>query len=122
MNTSAIGKLVLRAGLALMMLTHGWSKLLNLFSGDPSFGDPIGIGAIPSLVLSTFAEFFCSILVLIGYKTKLASGVLIINMLVIVFVAHAADPWSVKEKPALFLLGFITVAIMGSGKFSVDRN
>lgn len=122
MNTTSIGKLVLRAGLALIMLPHGFSKLQNLFSGDASFGDPIGIGPIPSLILSTFAEFFCSLLLLIGFKTRIAAGILIINMCVIGFIVHASDPWGVKELAFLFAVGFVSVAIFGAGKYSVDRN
>ena len=53
-----------------MLYSHGWRKLLKFFGDDPiTFADPIGLGAITSLILTVFAEFFCSILLMLGFGT-----------------------------------------------------
>jgi len=49
--------LITRISFSLAMMTHGYPKLIKLFSESPSFGNPIGIGEIPTLALAVFAEF-----------------------------------------------------------------
>ncbi|HET8865687.1 MAG TPA: DoxX family protein [Gracilimonas sp.] len=119
-NTN-LSLLILRVGAGLLILTHGWPKLLKAFSGDFSFGDPIGIGAAASLLLAAFAEGICGFLVTLGLGTRLASIVLSINMFVVVFFAHADDPFGTKEKGLLFLLLFVVIALTGGGKYSADK-
>ena len=113
--------LLLRVGAAALILTHGVPKLMSVFAGEMQFGDPIGIGPGPSLVLSAFAEGICGILVLLGLWTRLASIPLIINMAVAAFIYHAADPFGTKEKAFLFLLLFIVLFLTGGGKYSLDE-
>ena len=114
--------LLFRLGTGALMLTHGLPKLLKLLSGaEIQFADPFGFGATVSFVLVIFAEFFCSILVMIGLATRLAVIPLMITMLTAVLYAHANDPFGVKEKPLLFLLIFAALFVFGSGRYSVDR-
>jgi putative oxidoreductase len=103
------------------MLTHGLPKFQNLISGNFEFGDPIGIGAAPSLFLAVIGEFICPILVIIGFKTRWATVPTIITMLVAVLIVHGADPFNVKEKAVLFLIAFVSVLILGPGKYSLDK-
>lgn len=118
---SSIGLLVLRLGLGLFMAgLHGWGKLTKVANGDMSFGDPIGIGEGPSLVLATFAEFACSILLVLGLFTRLACIPLIVTMAVAAFIVHGGDPWGDKELAFLYLCGYITLLLTGPGRFSVD--
>ncbi len=111
--------LLLRIGLGANMLPHGWKKLSNMIDGDFGFTDPIGIGEPASLVLATFSEFLCSILVIIGFKTKLASIPLAFTMLVAAFITHFDDPWSKKELPVVYMTGFIVLSLMGGGKYTL---
>jgi len=39
---------------------------------------------------------------------------------VISLIVHADDPFSVQEKPLLFLLIFVVQFMLGPGKYSVD--
>ena len=113
--------LVVRVLVGTFMLTHGVPKFMRLFSGEEiQFADPFGLGPGISLFLSMLAEFFCSIFIILGLGTRLAAIPLIINMLVVVFYAHSADPFGKKELPLLYLLFFITFLVLGSGKYSVD--
>lgn len=103
------------------MLTHGWPKLNMILSGNWNFPDPIGLGPAPSLLLATFAEFVCSLLVMAGFRIRLAAPPLIFTMLVAAFVAHAADPWGKKELPLLYAFCFTALALLGAGRFSLDH-
>jgi putative oxidoreductase len=114
--------LLLRVGGAGMLLSHGVPKLQRLFGEGPiEFADPLGIGATPTLFLAVFAEFLCSVLVLIGFKTRWASVPIIITMFIAAFIQHAADPFGSKEKSLLFLLVFVAIALLGPGKYSIDK-
>lgn len=114
--------LILRTGVALMMLTHGYPKLLRLLSDEPvSFATILGMSATFSLALAVFAEFLCSLLIFFGLGTRLASVPLIVTMAVAAFHVHSEDPFSRKEKALLFLLIFVVLLFTGGGKFSIDH-
>lgn len=116
-----IALLVARLGIAALMLTHGIPKLIMLLSGAPvQFPPVIGMSAELSLGLAAFAEVFCSILLLAGFATRLATIPPIITMLVAVVFIHAADPFA-KQEPALqYLLAYVVLLFAGSGKYSID--
>lgn len=103
------------------MLTHGWPKLMKLVSGNFKFGDPIGLGPEVSLVLTVFAEFVCAILIMIGFKGRVASVFLMFTMLVAALIVHGDDPWGKKEFPLLFFTIYLTIFLMGTGKYSIDK-
>lgn len=117
-----IGLLILRiyAG-GLMAFSHGFPKLSKLFSGDFGFANPLGIGELPSLILTVFAEFFCAVLVIIGFRSRLATIPLMITMLVAAFIVHAGDPFSKKEFGLLYFFAYLVIFLMGPGKFAIDK-
>jgi putative oxidoreductase len=114
--------LLLRVGVSLMMLTHGYPKLMRLFADEPiSFTTILGLSAAVSLALAVFAEFICSVFIFLGLGTRLASIPLIVTMSVAAFHAHGGDPFSRKEKALLFLLIYLVLLFTGGGKFSIDH-
>lgn len=135
----SIGLLILRLGIGGFLLTHGWGKLQMVLAGDfDKFGDPIGLGSGLSLVLMTFAEFFCSLLVMLGFATRLAAVPIVFGMGVAVCVVHANDPWTMgraaelfmageaeswasKEPAILYLIPFLALIFAGAGRLSIDR-
>lgn len=115
-----LGLLLLRAGAGSFMLTHGWPKFQKILAGDWTFADPLGIGPAPSLALATFAEFLCSLLVIAGFRVRLAAMPLIFTMLTATFAVHAGDPWAKKELPLLYAAAFAALMLLGGGKYSLD--
>lgn len=111
--------LALRITVAVLMLTHGYPKFVKLLTGDFAFPDPIGIGSEFSLVLAVFAEFFCSILILIGFKTRLATIPIIVTMLVALIIVHGDesvfDHWNIL----LYLFSYAILLHLGGGKFGL---
>lgn len=112
---------LVRISIAVLMLTHGISKIA-LFNGSPvQFMDFMGLGTELSLALAIFAEVGCSILILLGLGTRLAVIPLIITMLVAVFIVHGADPFIQQEMGLHYLLIYVLLLITGSGKYSLDK-
>jgi putative oxidoreductase len=103
------------------MLTHGYPKFQKIISGDLSFGDPLGIGQGLSLYLAVFAEFFCSIFLLVGFISKPSTIFLMITMVTAAFIVHGGDGIAKQEKALLFLITYITLFLTGPGKFSIDQ-
>ncbi|WP_405382043.1 DoxX family protein [Maribacter sp. LLG6340-A2] len=116
-----LGLAFFRIAVSAMMLTHGLPKFQKLISGNFEFGDPIGIGAAPSLFLAVIGEFICPILIIIGFKTRLSAIPTAITMAVAAFIAHGADPFGTKEKALLYLVAYITIFLVGPGKLSIDK-
>lgn len=115
------GLLLLRAGAGLMMFSaHGWGKLTGFTTMVEHFPDPIGIGATASLAFAVFAEFFCSLAIVLGIATRLATIPLVCTMFTAAMFVHAADPWGKKELPLLYLVAFLTLMFTGPGAFSLD--
>lgn len=113
--------LVIRLGAGGMMLTHGIPKIGRLFGDGPiRFADPFGLGPEISLGLAIIAEVFCTILVMIGFKTRLATIPLILTMLTAAFYAHWNDPFGKKELPLLFACVFLGILAFGAGKYAID--
>ncbi|MFT5383537.1 MAG: putative oxidoreductase [Saprospiraceae bacterium] len=117
-----IALLILRIAVGGMMLfSHGWGKMMKFFGEGPiTFGNPIGIGEEASLVLTVFAELFCSILLIIGLATRWATIPLMITMLVAIFIVHGADPFGKKEFALLYLIPYIVLLLTGAGRVSLD--
>ena len=115
------GKLFLRVSFSLILLPHGWSKINRLFAEDIKFSDPIGIGEVPSLILVAFAEFIVPMLIILGFKTRWFSIFPIITMVVVVFIHKWGQGFLEIEKALLFLSGFIAIALIGPGKYSIDK-
>ncbi len=116
-----IGLLLFRLTLGFFMLTHGWHKIENFQLMSAGFPDPIGIGSSASLTLIIFAEFGCSLLLIIGLFTRVATIPLIIGMIVAAFVIHAGNPFSKIELSSLYLSLYVVLAILGPGKYSLDN-
>lgn len=120
-NFPDLALLILRLGASGLMLTHGIPKVNMLLASPIQFSDPLGIGAIPSLIGVLIGEVIAPLFIIIGFKTKIATIPTIITMAVAAFVVHANDSIDIKEKALLFLVCFIVILLAGPGRFSVDK-
>lgn len=115
-----IGLALLRIAASAMMAVHGYGKLQMLIN-DAEFADPIGIGSTPSLFLAVLAEFVCPILIIFGFKTRLAAIPAAITMGIAAFMVHGADPFQKKELALIYFVIFVAIILLGPGKYSVDK-
>jgi putative oxidoreductase len=104
-----------------MLLVHGLDKFQNFKQVAPHFPDPFGIGSTASLALSVFAEFFVSMLIILGLFTRWSALVLIINMTVAFLGVHKGALSGQGELAFLYLMAYVVLLLAGPGRFSADK-
>jgi putative oxidoreductase len=120
-----VGKLVLRIVLGLMILFHGVAKLtggVGLVAGVLSKA-----GLPPSLGYLVFiGEVLAPILLIVGAWTRLASLIVVVNMVVAVLLAHTGQIYTLAgtggwalELQAMYLFGALAIAFLGAGRYSL---
>jgi putative oxidoreductase len=127
------GLLILRLGVgASMAIFHGWGKI----SGGPELWARVGgsmgafgLGFLPEVwgFLAAFAEFGCSILLVLGVLTRPAAILLGFTMFVAV-ITHLGMPpespragWSGASHALELLAVYVTIVLTGPGRFSLGR-
>jgi putative oxidoreductase len=115
-----VSQFLLRIGLGMLLMPHGYDKLVHFNSYSPGFMDLLGLGGAVSLAMVVFAEFFCSLFLMIGLFTRLTVVPILIEMAVVVFKAHDGDVFGKGEMGALYLVGLLPILLCGPGKASVD--
>ncbi len=120
-SQASLAMTVLRIGISALMLGHGIPKISRLFESPIEFADPIGLGPVLSLILTLIGEVVAPVLIIIGWKTRLAAIPALITMLVAALIVHGSDPFQKKEMAIVYALGFLVILIGGPGKFALDK-
>jgi len=113
--------LILRISVGVLMLNHGYTKLIGFDGMKDNFMNFLGIGKTASLLLVIFAEFFCSVFLILGLFTRLAAIPLVITMAVALFKTHNMEIFGKGELSALYLAAYIVLLLLGPGKISADN-
>ncbi len=119
-GTFNVAMLLLRFGVGVLMINHGYDKLIHFSAMKADFMNFLGLGNSISLTLVVFAEFFCSLFIIIGLFTRLSVVPLIITMAVALFMVFKGDVFGKGELPALYLAAYVVLLLLGPGKISVD--
>lgn len=71
--------------------------------------------------LSVYAQFISGICFILGYQTRIAAMVMVINFIIAIIVVHVNDTY-ISSFPAIVMLsGAIFLALFGSGSLSLDH-
>jgi len=113
--------LILRLSFGILMMHIGYQKLIHFGDMQNKFINFMGMGSTMSLALVVFAEFFCSLFLIIGLFTRFATIPLIITMCVALFKVNNGDVFGEHgQVAALFLTGYLVLLFVGPGRVSVD--
>ena len=122
--------LVGRVLIALLFVVFGYMKLTN-FGGTVGYFTKWGF-PLPQVVtvIAIVAEFGGGILLLVGWKTRPVAWILAVYVVIAAAVAHrywTYDPAQAFAQTSFFYKnlaitgGLLYVAVMGAGKYSVDK-
>lgn len=121
------GLFLLRAAVGGMMLIgHGLGKLQGFPAAGAEFPDPLGVGNQLSYYLALSGEVLFPALLILGLFTRLSAIPSAITMAVAAFIVHGPHPFFMnpdgpsKELAVMYLIGFVAVALLGPGKWSLD--
>ena len=110
----------LRVFAALVTIPYGIDKIARYDAlAVDFFGDPIGIGMEPSLVLTIAAQVGFTVLLIAGLQTRLFAMLLAFHMAVATKY-HFFDPFKTKVLPMIFLALYFLVIALGAGRYSAD--
>ena len=118
--------LVLRLFFGILMMYHGYEKLVNFETARSHMPEFLGMSKSIVIILVIFAEFFCALFVVLGLFTRLSTIPIIILLCVILIKKYYVVTGSSQltsnhlENVRLFLGGYLTILIIGPGKISVD--
>lgn len=123
-----IGKLILRLSVGVLLLPHGIYKIINGINDVSGLVEGLGI---PHFVVYGvyIGEVLAPIMLILGFRVKIASILVIITMLVAIFSLNhihggifnigKSGGWS-YELQGLYLLGALAIFFLGSGRFAFD--
>ncbi|MDQ0025386.1 putative oxidoreductase [Variovorax paradoxus] len=119
------GKLLLRVVVGVLVLLHGIFKI------------SAGVGFVSAMLVKSglpgglaylvyVGEIVAPLLMIAGFWTRAAAGVVVINMLAAFGLVHMADLFALTkqggwalELQGLYLFGALTVVLLGAGRFSL---
>jgi putative oxidoreductase len=119
------GKLVLRLALGLLILLHGISKVMNgvdpILAGVTKAGLPQAFG-----YLVYVGEVLAPILIIIGFLTRPAALIIVINMIFAIYLVHTSQFFTLSktggwalELQGMYLFVALAIALLGAGRFSL---
>lgn len=123
-----IGLLIMRVSIGLLMLFHGISKISS------------GISFIQNTLIESewpgwiaygvyIGEIVAPILLIIGWRTRIAAFIFAINMLFATLLVHSDDLWKIGshgewavELLALYFFSALALIFTGGGKIAVSKS
>ncbi|MEM9867160.1 MAG: DoxX family protein [Bacteroidota bacterium] len=120
-----IGILIVRIAVALLMLLHGIGKMKSLDFVQEKL---VEVGLPVFLSYGVYiTQVVAPVLMIIGYRTRLASAVFVFGALFALFLVHTGDiftltvhgGWGV-ELLGLYLFGALALVFTGGGKYALS--
>lgn len=127
LRNDAVGKLVLRLTLGILILFHGVAKILHPGSLDFIGGRLASLGLPEAIAYGVYVgEIIAPLMIILGIQTRLGGLLIVINMIFAIVLAHAGDLFSLTEHGGwrLELQGFylfcaVAIMFLGSGRMAV---
>ena len=126
-HNDAMGKLLLRLTVAILMLFHGIAKIIHPGSLEFIGSSLSGIGLPAAFAYGVYiGEVVAPLMIISGFHARIGGLIIVVNMLFAIFLAHTGDMFSLTqhggwaiELQVFYLLGGLAIMLLGSGKFAV---
>jgi putative oxidoreductase len=121
------GKLILRLTVGVLMLLHGVAKVSG---GVGGIGGMLQSAGLPAALAygAYIGEVLAPLLVIIGFYARIGALIMVVNMIFAIGLAHMKDiflltktgGWAI-ELQAFFLFTALAVALIGPGRYAINR-
>lgn len=127
-QSDALGTLVLRLTLGILILFHGISKVMNPAGTIGYVSGQLAAAGLPTfLAYGVFVgEALAPVMIILGIYSRVGGLIVVINMIFAVALVHGAQLFSVGktggwalELQAFYLLTGLALFFLGSGKLAV---
>lgn len=122
------GLLILRVGVAGLMLLHGIKKIGVSLDFIEGLVNKIGLPSFFAYGVY-LGEIIAPVMMIIGYKTRFAALLFFLTCLFIIFIAHPSDIFKFNEYggwqlelPGLFTTGSLALIFTGGGKYALSKD
>lgn len=123
-------KLILRVTLGVLVLLHGWFKLMNpeAMGFVASLFEGMGLPGFLAYAV-VLGEVVAPLMLIAGYQTRVAALLVIITMVVAILLVHMGEIFAINpmtggaalELQYMYLFGAIAVFGLGAGKHKLVK-
>ena len=126
MNNDAVGKLILRLTLGVLILFHGVAKVIHTGTLDYIGGNLAGIGLPEMLAYGVYVgEIVAPLMLIVGVFTRWGGMLIVVNMLFAIGLSHMGDLFALTEHGGyrlelqfFYLFCGLAVMFLGSGRYA----
>jgi putative oxidoreductase len=126
-TNSDLGRLLLRITLGVCILFHGIAKLQGGVDGIAQGLTAMGLPGFIAYGVY-LGEIVGPLLLILGWFSRLGAGLIAVNMVFAIAIAHRADVFKISEQggwaielQAIYLTAAIALALLGPGRFSINE-
>lgn len=122
-----LAKLLLRLMVAILMLFHGYSKVIHGVDGMMGMLEGHGIPGFVAYGVY-LGEIIAPLMLIVGFRVKLATITIIGTMIFILSVPYADKIFTLTQQGAwaielhmFYIMSSICIFLLGAGKYSIDK-
>lgn len=127
LRNDAVGVLVLRLTVGVLMLFHGVSKITHPGAVD-FIGNTLSSSGFPSFIAYGvyIGEVVAPLMIVLGIYCRYGALILVANMVVAIMLVHANDIFVLTEHggwrlelQGFYLFGALAIVFLGSGRIAI---
>lgn len=131
LENNDLGKLILRLTLGILILLHGFHKLLNISGTVGWMGQALAAYHLPSFIAYGvfLGEVIAPLMVIAGYYSRIGALLIVGNMAFAILLAHMGELFTINgqggwslELQGFFLFTALALVFLGGGKYGMNRH
>jgi putative oxidoreductase len=127
LHNDALGKLILRLTVGILMMFHGVQKITSPGTVDYIGGALAGSGLPSILAYGVYVgEVIAPLMIILGVYCRYGAILIVVNMIFAVLLMHSGDIFSLTEHggwrlelQGFYLFGAMAVMFLGSGRHAI---